>query len=92
MIVYYVLLHLKKNLPLHSFFRMVNPRPIAAALIESNAFDTDRELLKDFYYQDDRRAEGALVIFRESLEAQVCPPIIIITIIFIVISSIFFYL
>lgn len=74
MIVYYVLLHLKKNLPLHNFFRMVNPRPIAAALIESTAFDTDRELLKDFYYQDDRRAEGALVIFRESLEAQVRVP------------------
>ncbi|KAI5807059.1 Vps16, N-terminal region-domain-containing protein [Geopyxis carbonaria] len=68
-LVFFVLLRLKAKHPLHSFFRIVNDRPFAAALVESSARDTDRELLKDFYYQDDRRAEGAHVILRESLEA-----------------------
>jgi len=66
-IVFFVLLHLKKKLPLANFFRTINDRPVASALIESSARETDPELLKDFYYQDDRRADGAYVILRDSL-------------------------
>ncbi|KAF8533406.1 Vps16, N-terminal region-domain-containing protein [Trichophaea hybrida] len=69
-LVFYVLLHLKKKHPLAGFFRIINDRPFAAALVESSARETDLELLKDFYYQDDRRADGAHVILRESLEAK----------------------
>lgn len=69
-LVFFVLLHLKKKHPLANFFRIINDRPFAAALVESSARETDLELLKDFYYQDDRRADGAHVILRESMEAK----------------------
>jgi vacuolar protein sorting-associated protein 16 len=70
-LVQFVLMHLKKKLPLAQFFRVVNPRPVAYALIESEARMTDRELLKDLYYQDDRRADGAYVILEEALKQDV---------------------
>ncbi|KAL7272754.1 Vacuolar protein sorting-associated protein 16 [Rhizina undulata] len=72
-LVFFVLIHLKKKHPLANFFRIVNNRPIAAALIESSARETDPDLLKDFYYQDDRRADGANIILRESLEQKDLP-------------------
>ncbi|KAL3423212.1 vacuolar protein sorting-associated protein [Phlyctema vagabunda] len=64
----YVLLHLKKKLPLASFFRVINTRPVATAIIEASAQSDDAELLKDLYYQDDRRVDGANVFIREALE------------------------
>ncbi|CAL3966617.1 unnamed protein product [Diplocarpon coronariae] len=67
-LVFFVLLHLKKKLPLASFFRMINSRPVATALIESSAQADDAELLKDLYYQDDRRVDGANVFVREALK------------------------
>lgn len=69
-LIFFVLLHLKKTLPLAAFFNIINSRPAAAALVESSARDTDLELLKDFYYQDDRRADGAYVVLREALESK----------------------
>ncbi|KAK2592558.1 Vacuolar protein sorting-associated protein 16 [Conoideocrella luteorostrata] len=64
-----VLLKLRKKLPLASFFRTVNSRPTATAMIESAAIDDgDNSLLKDLYYQDDRRVDGANVFIRESLQ------------------------
>ncbi len=67
-LIFFVLLHLKKKLPLASFFRMINNRPIAAALVESSARAGDTELLKDMYYQDDRPIEGANLLFEESMK------------------------
>ncbi|KAI1433969.1 vacuolar protein sorting-associated protein [Xylaria sp. CBS 124048] len=67
-LVLFVLLKLKKKLPLASFFRTINPRPLATALVESCAMlEGDNALLKDLYYQDDRRVDGAGVFIRESL-------------------------
>ncbi|KAF2762704.1 vacuolar sorting-associated protein [Pseudovirgaria hyperparasitica] len=66
-LIFYVLLHLKKKLPLASFFRIINPRPVASALVESSALHNDTELLKDLYYQDDRRIEGANLLVSEAL-------------------------
>ncbi|CAG8956602.1 hypothetical protein HYFRA_00011913 [Hymenoscyphus fraxineus] len=66
-LIFFVLLHLKKKLPLASFFRVINTRPTATALIESSAQSEDSELLKDLYYQDDRRLDGANIFIRESL-------------------------
>ena len=71
-LVIFVLLHLKKKLPLASFFRVLNNRPVATALVESSARSQDRELLKDLYYQDDRRLDGANLLFSEAL-AQNAP-------------------
>lgn len=66
-LVYYVLLHLKSKLPLASFFRMINSRPVASALIEASAKVEDIELLKDLYYQDDRAIEGSNLLLSDAL-------------------------
>ena len=71
-LVYYVLLHLKNTLSLSAFFRMLNNRPVATALVETSAKAQDRALLKDLFYQDDRRMDGANLLFSEAL-AQTAP-------------------
>ncbi|KAI6767945.1 hypothetical protein HG530_005954 [Fusarium avenaceum] len=64
-----VLLQLKKKLPLAAFFRVINARPTATALVEALATEEgDNTLLKDLYYQDDRRTDGSNVFIRESLK------------------------
>ena len=69
-LVFYVLLTLKKQIPLSSFFRIINSRPIATAIVESSAIDQDQELLKDLYYQDDRRVDGSNLLLSEALSAS----------------------
>ena len=69
-LVFYVLLNLNKKIPLSSFFRTINSRPIASAIVESSAIDQDQELLKDLYYQDDRRLDGANLLLSEALAAS----------------------
>ena len=71
-LIYFVLLQLKKNLPLASFFRILTNRPLATALVEASARDQDLSLLKDLYYQDDRRLDGSMLLFCEAL-AQTAP-------------------
>lgn len=66
-LVYFVLLRLKRKLPLASFFRMINTRPVASALVETSAQGQDTELLKDLYYQDDRPIDGSNVLLSEAL-------------------------
>lgn len=66
-LVNYVLLHLKSKLPLASFFRMINTRPMATALVETTARGEDTELLKDLFYQDDRSIDGSNVLLSEAL-------------------------
>lgn len=66
-LVYFVLFQLKRKLPLAAFFRTINTRPVASALVEASARDGDTELLKDLYYQDDRPIEGSNLIFDEAL-------------------------
>ena len=67
-LVYYVIDQLRRKLPLAAFFQTVNSRPVATALVESAAIrEGDNTLLKDMYYQDDRRQSGASVFIREAL-------------------------
>lgn len=66
-LIHYVLLHLKSRLPLSAFFRTINARPVAAALVEATARANDTELLKDLYYQDDRPVDGSNVLLSEAL-------------------------
>lgn len=67
-LILFVLYKLKKKLPLASFFRVINARPTATALVESTAYiEGDDSLLKDLYYQDDRRTDGANIFIKESL-------------------------
>ena len=66
-LVFFVLLHLKKKMPLAAFFRVLTNRPVATALVESSAASQDQDLLKSLYYQDDRPLEGANILFAEAL-------------------------
>jgi len=66
-LVYFVLLSMKKKMPLPSFFRTISSRPMALALVESSAWAEDKDMLKDLYYQDDRRLDGANLLLAESL-------------------------
>lgn len=72
-LIFFVLLHLRNKVPLAAFFRTINKRPIAASLVEFSARAQDTELLKDLYYQDDRRLDGALLLLREALQAKDVP-------------------
>jgi hypothetical protein len=72
--VFIVLQQLRKKLPLAQFFRVINDKPAASQLFESWAKNHDRELLKDFYYQDDRKSASAGILIQESLEQTVRPP------------------
>ncbi|KAF2468812.1 vacuolar protein sorting-associated protein 16 [Lindgomyces ingoldianus] len=72
-LIYHVLLHLRKKLPLASFFRVINSRPVATALVESSAWYQDKEVLKDLYYQDDRRLDGSNLLLSEALSATDLP-------------------
>jgi vacuolar protein sorting-associated protein 16 len=75
-LVYYVLHTLRRKLPLAAFFRTINARPEATALVEASALAStqndpddidDTTFLKDLYYQDDRRLDGAGIFVREAL-------------------------
>ncbi|KAJ5243033.1 Vps16 N-terminal [Penicillium citrinum] len=66
-LINFVLLHLKSKLPLASFLRTINSRPVASALVETAARNEDTELLKDLFYQDDRPIEGSNVLVSEAL-------------------------
>jgi len=65
-----VLQHLRKRLPLAQFFKVINDKAVASNLFEGWAHDHDRELLKDFYYQDDRKSASAAILIAESLQQQ----------------------
>jgi hypothetical protein len=56
---------------LAQFFKVINDKPVAAQLFEGQAKTHHRELLKDFYYQDDRKSASAGILIGESLEQTV---------------------
>ncbi|KAF8314990.1 vacuolar assembling/sorting protein VPS16 [Clavulina sp. PMI_390] len=69
-LVYHVLLHLKRRLNLGDFFKLIEDggeelRP-AASLLQVYAREQNRDLLKDFYFQDDRRTESAALALEEA--------------------------
>ncbi|KAI0222542.1 Vacuolar protein sorting-associated protein 16 [Massospora cicadina] len=65
-LVYLVLLQAKQKLSLGDFFRLINPRPMAGCHLEASYDQQDKPLLKDFYYQDDRRLDLGLLAIRET--------------------------
>ncbi|CAM0139156.1 Vacuolar protein sorting-associated protein 16 [Umbelopsis sp. WA50703] len=69
-LVYLVIFHLKRKLPLGEFFRLINNKPLACNLLQVYCKEQDRELLKDFYYQDDRQIESANLSLEESFTEQ----------------------
>ncbi|KAG2036792.1 vacuolar assembling sorting protein VPS16 [Suillus americanus] len=75
-LVYHVLLHLHKRLPLGSFFKLIedggDQLAPASKLLQVYAREQNREMLKDFYYSDDRRVESATLALDEA--AQMTDP------------------
>ncbi|OAL68485.1 vacuolar protein sorting vps16 [Trichophyton rubrum] len=67
-LILFVLLQLKRKLPLATFFRTLNNRPVASALVEASARHQDEELLKDLYYQDDRVIDGSNIHLKDALK------------------------
>lgn len=65
-LVYTVLLHLRRSHALGTFLRFLDKKPDAAALLQVYARANDVELLRDFYYEDDRRTESACVALDEA--------------------------
>ncbi|KAJ7359364.1 vacuolar assembling/sorting protein VPS16 [Mycena albidolilacea] len=69
-LVYHVLLHLHKRLPLGSFFRLIEDGGAqlapASKLLEVYAREQNREMLRDFFYSDDRRVESAVLSLDEA--------------------------
>ena len=68
--VYHVLLHLHKRLPLGNFFRLLEDGgehlAPATRLLQVYAREQNREMLRDFYYSDDRRVESATLLLEEA--------------------------
>lgn len=69
-LVYHVLLDLKRKLPVAEVFRLVNNKPQACNLLESYFKEQDPELLKNFYYQDDRYADEGNLSLLESFQQK----------------------
>ncbi|KAJ7740038.1 Vps16, C-terminal region-domain-containing protein [Mycena maculata] len=69
-LVYHVLLHLHKRLPLGSFFRLIedggSQLAPASKLLQVYAREQNREMLRDFFYSDDRRVESAVLSLDEA--------------------------
>lgn len=78
LIVYSVLLHLQKSLSLGSFFRLLEDGgpalAPAARLLQVYAREQDREMLRDFYYSDDRRVDSAVLCLEEAKAMKVTIP------------------
>lgn len=66
-LVYTVLLHLRKTHSLGNFLHFLDRKPDAAALLQVYARENDVELLRDFYYEDDRRTASACLALEEAL-------------------------
>jgi len=73
--VYHVLLHLKRRLNLGDFFKLIEDGgptlAPAASLLQVYAREQNRDLLKDFYFQDDRRTQSACLSLSEAASMSV---------------------
>jgi hypothetical protein len=76
--VYHVLLHLHKRLPLGNFFRLIEEGgpslAPASKLLQVYARAQNREMLRDFYYSDDRRVDSAILSLSEAASMAVRTP------------------
>jgi hypothetical protein len=75
-LVFQVLLDLRHRLAPGDFFSLVDdgtPKLASAArLLQVYAKENDRALLRDLYYQDDRRLDNALLELEEGWAKEVC--------------------
>jgi vacuolar protein sorting-associated protein 16 len=73
--VYDVLLQLRKRLALGNFFRLLeeggDKLKLASRLLQVYAREEDREMLRDYYYSEDRRVESAVLAMEEARPMKV---------------------
>lgn len=73
--MYHVLLNLQRRLALGSFFRLIEEGgpslAPASKLLQVYAREQNREMLRDFYYSDDRRVDSAVLSLNEVAVMQV---------------------
>ncbi|KAJ3016347.1 hypothetical protein HKX48_004066 [Thoreauomyces humboldtii] len=69
-LVHLVIMHLKRKLSPAEFFRMVGPKPLARSLLESYCKQQEPQLLRDFYYQDDRNLDSANGVVLEGYRSE----------------------
>jgi len=67
-LIYLVILHLHRKLPIAEFFKIINEKPLACNLLEVYCKQQNLPLLKDFYYQADFKSETAAILTNESYE------------------------
>ncbi|KAL0062112.1 Vacuolar protein sorting-associated protein 16 [Marasmius tenuissimus] len=74
-LVYQVLLHLHNHLTLGTFFRLIEDGGVrlapASRLLQVYAREQNKEMLRDFYYSDDRRVESAVLALDEASKMAV---------------------
>ncbi|KAJ1665310.1 Vacuolar protein [Coemansia sp. RSA 1813] len=66
-LVYFVVFHLFKALPLAEFFHAIGRSPIAGRLFEKYCIEIGAPVLEDYYFQDDAFAKAARLIVIDSL-------------------------
>ncbi|KAJ2550540.1 Vacuolar protein [Coemansia sp. RSA 1933] len=66
-LVYFVVFHLFKALPLAEFFHALGKAPVAGRLFEKYCIQIGAPVLEDYYYQDDAFAKAARLIVVDSL-------------------------
>ena len=68
-------MHLHKRLPLGDFFRLIEDGGTTLApashLLQVYAREQNPEMLRDFYYSDDRRVESAVLSLDEASRTSV---------------------
>jgi len=69
-LIYLVILHLHRKLPIAEFFKIINEKPLACNLLEVYCKQQNLPLLKDFYYQADFKSETAAILTNESYEEK----------------------
>ncbi len=73
--MYQVLLNLHKRLPLGDFFKLIEdggPKVAPASrLLQIYARDQNREMLRNFFYSDDRRVDSGLLLLEDASTQEV---------------------
>lgn len=72
-----MLLHLHQRLALGAFFRLIEDGGSrlapASKLLQVYAREQNRDMLRDFYYSDDRRVDSAVLALDECARMSVSP-------------------
>ncbi|KAJ2840805.1 Vacuolar protein [Coemansia sp. 'formosensis'] len=69
-LVYFVIFHLFKAMPLGEFFQVIGRTQAAGRLFERYCVDQNSPVLEDYYFQDDAFAKSARLIVADNLKER----------------------